>query len=104
MMPVGEGTSGSESPASQSDSLRCHASSETDSDGSPPQSVSSPGSVTAAEVESHTRDDPNSNLFKEEHLDRLREDNRRRLQENANLLKQAEAGLRRHGKRSFLIS
>lgn len=37
--------------------------------------------------------DPNSHLFEEErqHLDRLREDNRRRLQENANLLKRAQA-------------
>jgi hypothetical protein len=41
--------------------------------------------------------DPNSHLFEEDRqrLERVREDNLRRLQENANLLKRAEAELRR---------
>lgn len=41
--------------------------------------------------------DPNSHLFEEErqHLDRLREDNRLRLQEHANLLQRAQAEFRR---------
>lgn len=55
------------------------------------------GSTILAAAASHEAgpsvSDPNSHLFEEErqHLDRLREDNRRRLQENANLLKRAQA-------------
>ncbi|CAI8612181.1 unnamed protein product [Vicia faba] len=73
MMPLGEGTSGSESPASQSDSP-CLL-------GNGFGRIST--IICLVPWERHRCGD------------RLRQDNQCRLQENANLLKQAEPGLRR---------
>ena len=63
----------------------------------PPVPDTSPVLAAASHEAGPSVSDPKSHLFEEErrHLDRLRGDNLRRLKENANLLKQAEAGLRR---------
>lgn len=63
----------------------------------PPVPDTSPVLAAASHEAGPSVSDPKSHLFEEErrHLDRLRGDNLRRLKENENLLKQAEAGLRR---------